>query len=364
MHIQYGMHGSRKIISEQNGARIVATGSHRGYVQRPYVVKNGRTYFQRTYVVNHATYTAAYRSYYYGGTYYYSYRPAIYYGPGFYGWASNPWPSPTHWAWGWASPAYPWYGYYHYYFEPYPAYLSATMWLTDYLIAANLESAYTARTEAAQQQGAAVDDNQPLREDNVHVPPTQQTVSLTPEVKAAIAEEVNAQIAAERNASSEDGGSTTTVANGEVPPALDPARRTFVVSDSLDVMADGQECALTPGDVIIRISDIPDQDQKVTASVSSSKKSDCAAGKQVAVSVQDLQEMQNHFREQLDSGLKLLAQKQGTGGLPKGPDIGTIAGEVPPPPPDTTAETILQDQRATADQMGSEVAHEASGPSF
>jgi hypothetical protein len=71
--------------------------------------------------------------------------------------------------------------------------------------------------------------------------------------------------------------------------------------------------------------------------------------------------MQNHFREQLDSGLKVLAEKQGTGNLPNAPDTGTISGEVPVPPPDATAAKALQDQQATADQTGSEVAREASG---
>ena len=363
VHIQYGLHGDRKIVSEHNGARIVTTGSHRGYVQRPYVVRNGHTYVQRTYVVNHVAYTAAYRSYYYGGAYYYGYRPAFYYHPGFYGWAYNPWPAPVYWSWGWTPAVYPWYGYYGYYFAPYPSYPSAAFWLTDYLISANLEAAYAARADATSQDDTANNDTQPVRQDDSTPQPTQQTVALSPEVKQAIAEEVKAQIAAEQNASGQNttSGGSTTAANGDVPPALDPARRTFVVSDSLDVTADDQECALTPGDVITRLTDTPDQDQKVTVSVSTSKKTDCAPGKQVAVSVEALQEMQNHFREQLDSGLKVLAEKQGTGNLPNAPDTGTIPGEVPAPPPDTTAAKALQDQQATADQTGAEVAREASG---
>ena len=43
----------------------------------------------------------------------------------------------------------------------------------------------------------------------------------------------------------------------------------------------------------------------------------------MAVSVEDLQDMRNHFQEQLDSGMKDLAEKQGKGGLPKAPDTGT-----------------------------------------
>jgi len=189
-------------------------------------------------------------------------------------------------------------------------------------------------------------------------------VALTPEVKAAIAEEVKAQLAAEQaEAKPAASGGQPAASNGasteEVPPALDPARRTFVVASDLAVTGDGQECQLTAGDVITRISDTPDDDNKVTVSVSSSKKADCTPGKQVAVSVDDLQEMHNHFQEQLDNGMKELANKQGSGGLPKAPDTATVASDVPPPPPDTSAEKSLDDQQANADQVEAQVVKEA-----
>ena len=101
-----------------------------------------------------------------------------------------------------------------------------------------------------------------------------------------------------------------------------------MVASNLDVTApaSGQECSLTAGDVVMRLSDTPDNNQNVTASVQSSKQGDCAAGQTVAIGVQDLQEMHNQFREQLDSGLKTLADKAGTGGLPKAPDTATTSG--------------------------------------
>jgi hypothetical protein len=98
----------------------------------------------------------------------------------------------------------------------------------------------------------------------------------------------------------------------------------------------------------------------VNVSVSSSKKTDCAAGKTVAVAVDDLQEMQNHFQEQIDEGMKTLAAKQGTGGLPKAPDASTVASDVPPPPPDKTAAKTIEDQDAAADKTESDVKQEAS----
>jgi hypothetical protein len=125
------------------------------------------------------------------------------------------------------------------------------------------------------------------------------------------------------------------------------------------VSADGQECSLTQGDVIMRLTDTPDADGKVNASVASSKKRDCAAGKLVPVSVDDLQEMRNRFEEQLGAGLKSLASKQGTGKIPKAPDAGTTASDVPPPPPDATAAKDLQEQQAAADQTEADVKRES-----
>jgi hypothetical protein len=374
MQINHGLNGSRHIESTHNGARIVTTGNHSGYVQRPYVTRNGRTYVSRTVVVNNVTYTNVYRSYSYGGyCCYYGYHPAFYYAPVYYGWAYNPWPAPVYYGWGWGGA--PWYGYYGGYFAPDPAYPSAAFWLTDYLIAANLQAAYQA--QAAANASAAANANGDANNGN-NAPTDQQQsqgngnndasannsgpVVLSPEVKAAIAEEVKAQLAAEQGAakpgSSSDAGQATP-SSEEVPPALDPARRTFVVASDLTVSADGEECQLTQGDVLTRTSDTPDADRKVTASVAASKKKDCATGKTIAVSVDDLQEMYNHFQEQLDNGMKDLSSKQGKDGLPQAPDTKTVSSDVPPPPPDASAAKALQDQQATADQMETQVVKEA-----
>ena len=376
MHIEHGLNGSRRIESTHNGAHIVTTGRSSGYVQRAYVTRGGRSYVSRTTIINHRAYTGVYRSYSYNGHAYYGYHPAFYYGNAYYGWAYSPWAAPVYYGWGWGGA--PWYGFYGAYFAPYPVYPSAAFWLTDYLISANLQAAYAAQAAAsAAANGAAVNgaaangvaaDQSQDGANNSAPADNSGSVVLSPEVKAAIAEEVKAQLVAEQAAAAQpapSGGqaaaiqASATPAADEVPPALDPARRTFVVASDLAVVGDGQECQLTSGDVITRITDTPDDDNKVTVSVSAGKKADCAAGKQVAVSVDDLQEMQNHFQEQLDNGMKDLASKQGTGGLPKAPDTSTVASDVPPPPPDTSAEKALQDQQAAADQTEAQVVKEA-----
>jgi hypothetical protein len=79
--------------------------------------------------------------------------------------------------------------------------------------------------------------------------------------------------------------------------------------------------------------------------------------------VEDLQDMRNRFQEQVDNGMKDLAQKQGNGGLPKAPDTGTTASDVPVPPPDTDAAKDLTDQEKAADQAETQVEQEsAAGP--
>ena len=362
MQINHGINGSRTVVSYHNGARIVTTGKNSGYVQRAYVTRGGNTYVSRTVVVNHVTYTSVYRSYSYGGyCCYYGYHPAFYYAPVYYGWAYNPWPAPVYYSWGWG-PA-PWYGYYGGYFAPYPVYPSAAFWLTDYLIAANLQAAYQARAAAATGDNGGSDQQPSQPSGNDNSASNSGQVTLSPEVKEAIAEEVKAQLAAQQAAAQQVSASTSqspaSTQSQEVPAALDPARHTFIVASDLTVSSNGQECQLTAGDVIKRTSDMPDEDRKVTAVISASKRSDCAIGQEVAIGVDDLQEMHNKFEEQLDNGMKDLANKQGQNGIPKAPDTKTTASDVPPPPPDNNAAKALQEQQATADQTETQVMKEA-----
>ncbi|HLX84339.1 MAG TPA: hypothetical protein VKR59_10600 [Terriglobales bacterium] len=379
MTIQHNLRGGRTIVSERGGARIVTTGGGRGYVQRAYITRGGRSFYSRTYYSGGVYRVGVYRGYYWGGRRYYGYYPGYWYHPGFYGWAYRPWGFSVGWGigiggWGWAGS--PWYGYYGGFFAPYPVYPSAAFWLTDYLIAANLQAAY-ANQAAANTDPGSYDQGSANYSDNgggaANTASSGGQVVLTPEVKQAIAEEVKAQLEAEQqqsqNPPADDQNSGGQMQSGpapdsaptatEVPPALDPARRTFVVASDITVTSDGQECGLSAGDVITRLTDTPDADQNVTASVSASKKNECAAGKQVAVSVDALQEMHNHFQEQLDAGMKALAEKQGTGGLPKAPDTTTTASDVPVPQPDKDAAKDISDQEAAANQTETEVKQEA-----
>ena len=384
MQIHNNLGGSRTIVSVHNNVRVVNVG-HGGYVQHPYFNRGGHAYYSRTYYQGGAYRTAVYRGYYYHGFQYYGYHPGFWFHPGFYGWGLRPWGFGVSWGigfggWGWGGA--PWYGYYGGYFAPYPVYPSPAFWLTDYLISENLQAAYAARAEANAEANAAANDAAAAAASNPGADSSGAAanagpVALTPEVKEAIAEEVKAELAAQQqqaaaeaanpqvaapavSASGDPSAQAPAAAQNEVPPALDPAQRTFVVDNDITVVSDGQECQLTGGDVITRLTDTPDADNKVTASVSASKKSECAAGKSVLVSVEDLQEMHNHFEEQLDNGMKALAEKQGTGDMPKAPDTGVTESDIPAPKPDTSAAKDLSDQAAAADQTEAQVKQETA----
>ncbi len=375
MHIEHGVRGGRTVVAERNGARIVARGRG-GYVQRAYVTRGGRSYYSRTYVSGGVVRVGVYRGYYFGGRPYYGYYPGVWYNPGFYAWGYQPWGAPVYWgvgAWGWGGS--PWWGFYGGWFTPYPYYASPAFWLTDYLISQQLQAAYAARQEdraaemSADGQASAGGGDSGGGDAGGGQPQASGGVALTPEVKEAIAAEVKAQLAAQQNQAPAAGASNnaatpppTDASNQAPPPALDPAQRTFVVDSDVTVVANGQECALTGGDVITRLTDTPDpSDQTVSASISAAKKGDCAAGQTVAVKVDDLQEMYNHFAENLNTGLTELAKKQGTGGMPKAPDTATVASDVPPPPPDKTAAKAVQDTQQQADQTEAQVKQETAG---
>jgi hypothetical protein len=334
------------------------------------MVRGGRSFYSRTFVVGGVVHVGLYQGYFWGGRPYYGWYPGFWFHPAFYGWAFQPWGVPVVWgvsAWGWGGP---WWGFYGGWFTPYPVYAAPAFWLTDYLIAANLQAAYAAAHEPpAAGEPAATDDS--ASTDTASTTTAAAPVTLSPEVKQAIAEEVKAQLAAQQ-AQAANGGTaaaasttttTTTASTTTAPPAaLDPAKRTFVVDTAVTaVAADGTECGLTSGDVVTRLTDTPDAtDNTVNASVSAGKKGDCAAGATVAVKVDDLQEMYNHFQETLTNGLSEMAKKQGTNGMPKAPDTGTTASDVPAPKPDPDAAKAIKDENAEADKTEADVKAEAS----
>jgi hypothetical protein len=349
--VNRGARGGRTVVAPlRGGGRVVSYGGHRGFVERPFY-RGGRPFMGRTYFYGGRPFGVAYRGYYWGGHPFWGYVPGFYWGAGFYGWAYNPWVSPVAWGWGWGPQ--PWFGYYGYYFAPYPLYAAPAFWLTDYLIAENLRASYDAQQAAAAQASAAAATPPP--------PSDQSAVTLTPEVKQAIADEVKAQIEAEKAAAAAPAPAASAAPvnaqnSNEVPEALDPKERTFVVSNTLsETTADGTACSLSAGDVLTRIGDTPDANQNVNVLVTSSQNADCATGAQVAVAVSDLQDMHNDFRQKMDAGLQSLADNQGKKGMPGSPDPGRKANPDGTVQPDASAAAQLDQTDQSADKAEADV---------
>jgi hypothetical protein len=294
-------------VVRPGGRLVVASSPGHGYVQRPIIVNN-TTIVKRTYIYNGVPQARIFRPRVFNGVTLAIYTPVRFYRPAFYVYAYNSWPRPIVFAWGWGGS--PWYGYYGGYFTPYPAYASPSLWLTDYLIAATLESAYQERMAAAQAASAG----------NMYASGGGQSAPMTPEVKQAIADEVRRQIDRERAAGQ----------NGTNPQDTniftDNGPHVFVASATLMVNSSVGECTVGEGDVLQMNGAPPNNSASADLMVLSSRGQDCRKGSMVSVALQDLQEMQNQMQATIDRGMGDLQSKQGQGGLPALPQgsAGTI----------------------------------------
>ena len=370
MTIYHGPRGFRRVVVERpDHSRIVVNRFGHGYVQRPFNFR-GHEFAARTYYYNGRPYALYYQRYPYRGLYLDGYRPYRYYYPGYYGWAYHPWRSPVRYSWGWFGS--PWYGHYNYYFQPYSFYPSASFWLTDYLISTSLQNAYLEQRLAGQ--------------NSYYADPAPGSVVLTPEVKDAIASEVQNQIAIE-NAESQSAvrGGDIDINSSSLPRILaETSERNphiFVVFSPVTVTdTSGQDCMLTEGDVL-RLGNPPPADATFAdLRVYASKNKDCPKGSTVSVGLADLQDMQNHLRSGIDQGLQEMQSNQG--GLPAPPAsaVGTTVQAsfsqiAPPPDPNVSGElqrqardastadqAVLNEAKQTDSSIGADVDTSASSP--
>lgn len=350
MMIRRGPAGMRRTVVERGGRTYAFNRAGYGHIRSSYHY-GGRDYAVRHYYVGGAAFPRYYRSYGYRGVFFDAYAPSYYYSPYYYGWAYRPWAAPVAFSWGWGGS--PWYGYYGGYFTPYSSYPSANLWLTDYIVAQTLESSYRERAESARAAGMQYQDQ-----------PPQQQAALTPEIKAQIAEEVQRQLryeAAEAQQRAPEPGA---------PPAApqdytgvgrmleDNNNHVLLSNANIDVTTQsGQDCSITQGDAV---AITPGQGgaqggETVQVKVLASAGGGCPANSVVTVSLQDLQEMVNHVRATLDSGL---AAMQKDPKLPKPPSsvpTVTTASEfvsaAPPADPNEAAELARLNQEASSTEQ-------------
>ena len=345
--VHRGLNGNRAVsLMRADHSRVFAERGRPGFVQHPYSF-HGQDFARRTYFYHGRAYSHLYHGFSFRGLLLNVYAPGFYYHPGFYGWAYNPWARPITFGWGWRNAA--WYGYYGGYFQPYPSYPSASYWLTDYLISQDLQTAYAAHQEAGEVDGAAMAAGGPP--------------ALTPDVKQQVADEVRNQLAlenqeAQQNTQQQD---VDPGSSGIARLVSDGRPHVFVVGSALDVVDNsGVECSLSDGDVLaLRASPPSDASAADLAVLSSKGGSECQKSATVSVSLDDLQEMQNHMRETIDQGLEELQAKQGKDGLPTLPPSAQSAPAPAlyasvAPPPDPNAASDIQQQTQQADQTESE----------
>ena len=356
MDIAHGPHGQRTVISVRpDHSRLVSTGAHSGYLQRS-VAYHGHTYDQRTYVHGGHHFTREYIGYHYHGRDFDDYRPRFYYDPLFYGWAFYPWGDVGSYAWGWNDS--PWFNFYAGYFAPWDTYPSGAYWLTDYFLGQTLDDGYQMDAQAGSgpDSGYAGDDTAPPDDDEAYA--TADT-PITPEIKQMIAEEVQQQLAYENAAAAQPDQAPTL---DGLPQVLTP-NHLFVVNQGLSVATtDGQQCELSTGDVIKLVATPPEDSVSANLMVVSSRKGDCPAGLIVTVPLESLQEMQNNFRAQLDSGLQTLHAQQGQGGLPGAPYSAIAPPPRPvdePPADNENVQSLLDAQQQQANQTESSVTQSA-----
>jgi hypothetical protein len=296
--------GVRRVeLARPGGHVVMASAPGHGYVQRQITVGN-TAMIKRTYIQNGVPMARFYQPRMHNGVALFVYRPVRYYRPAFYRWAYNPWRRPAVYVWGWARS--PWYGYYGGYFSPYPMYESPSLWLTDYVIAATLESAYQERLAA----NSAISNNSASGQ------------PITTETKEAIAEEVRRQIDTlrmEQNQVNSSGGTITTIFS-------DNAKHIFVANSSYLYNSDAGECMVHEGDVLAMSGAPPANATSVDVAVLSSRGQDCARGSTVSAPLRDLQEMHNAMMATVDRGLGEMQAKQGRDGIPALPpgSSGTI----------------------------------------
>jgi hypothetical protein len=371
MDIHHGLNGDRRVSVERaDHSRVVSFHGRPGYIERGYAF-HGHDYYRRSYYWHGHAYTRFYRGYFWHGVGLHVYVPGRYYPVGFYGWAYRPWHVHVVYAWGWGPS--PWYGYYGHYFAPYPYYVGASAWLTDYMLSHDLEEAYAAgHADGVAAAGENGPPPPPAPDMAVANAPESTPDGLTPEIKDLVAQEVQADIEVENgeaalNSVGQEGDPQT----GSIAGLLaDGKSHVFEVGAPLDVENElsGDECSLSEGDVLQETTPPGPDDTTASLVVLASKPGGKQCGKSATVTVKldDLQEMMNHMRESVDRGMEELQKKQGTDGLPPAPAAATAAPvdaaftQAAPPPEQDGAASISAQQKEAGEAEKEVTAQEAA----
>jgi hypothetical protein len=152
---------------------------------------------------------------------------------------------------------------------------------------------------------------------------TDVEVSLSPDVKQLVADEVRRQLERERTESERAGAGYP---SDDTPDWADGGSHVFVAYTSLDVFSSGGYCTIGEGDVLQLNNMPPPSSPTANLVVLASRRRHCRQGSVVSVPLEDLQDMSNRMRETVEAGLADLQTRQGQSGIPRlsASAVGTI----------------------------------------
>jgi len=272
---------------------------------------------------------------------YEAFVPAMRYPGAYYAWALAAWPHPVTYTWGWQ--VQPWYPMYGSLFTPYPVYTSPDLWMTDYIIAQSMQTAYQAQTvatatapalqrapaapapdssigvSAAPPGGAASasrpsDALPPPRSSGTPSAPVALPPAMTPQVKAQLTTQIKVQLQEQQAATA----TPVTLTTQSTPPALRPSHVFFQVVQPLDVATDAtnSHCSLSANDYIRRTGGMSQDDWMIPVVVELSRSSDCPEGLRTRIGLNDLNAMENEQEAQVMEAMQAASKSMGPNGPP------------------------------------------------
>ena len=265
---------------------------------------------------------------------YETFVPAVRYPAIYYGWALAAWPRPVAYAWGWQVQA--WYPRYGFLFTPYPVYASPDLWMTDYIIAQSMQTAYYAQSPAPAWEplpsgasAAAQDssDSTPAVQPSdpaVAAPPSDRPsapVALPPAITPQVKAQLNAQIKVQLQEQQAAAAAPAVLTTQSTPAALRPNHVFFQVVQPLSVSlgtANGH-CSLSANDYIKRTGGMSEDDWMIPVVVELSRPSDCPEGLQTRIGLNDLNAMENEQEAQVMEAMRAASKSMGPNGPPSGP---------------------------------------------
>ena len=344
-HLAGGLHevsrnfGAGRVQVTRYGSTLSGSVEHTirpGLISRTFV-SGGRVLYAHVYqahVWNQFGRTFAYETF----------VPAVRFPGIYYAWALATWSRPISFSWGWQ--VQPWYPVYGAQFTPYSEYTSPDLWMTDYIIAQNMQTAYQAQSAApiqAQQSGtsapatdsdAAVPTAQPndptvasppidapaaAQPDNAPAAPESAPPTITPAVKAQLDAQIKVQLREQQAAAM----TPVTLTTQSSPPALRPNHVFFEVVQPIEVPTgtDNGHCSLSANDYIKRTGAMSNDDWMIPVVVELSRSSDCPEGLSTRIGLNDLNAMENEQEAQVLAAMQAASKSMGPNGPPSGPGV-------------------------------------------